>query len=72
MLVILFHILVFDFSVKRSAVFTVAGIAFFWFCCVGADYVGAWGLEPPLDTATGGLSPPLRNVQKFALYRFLA
>ena len=24
---------------------------------IGADYVGAWGLEPPLDTATGGLSP---------------
>ena len=24
---------------------------------IGADYVGAWGLKPPLETATGGLSP---------------
>ena len=24
---------------------------------IGADYAGAWGLEPPLETATGGLSP---------------
>ena len=39
---------------------------------IGADYVGAWGLEPPLENATGGAEPPLRNVQKFALYRFLA
>ena len=40
---------------------------------IGADYVGAWGLEPPLESATGGgAEPPLRNVQKFALYRFLA
>ena len=27
------------------------------FAYIGADYVGAWGLEPPLETATGGLSP---------------
>ena len=24
---------------------------------IGADYVGAWGLVPPLENAPGGLSP---------------
>ena len=44
-------------SYLQQCIFTPISSSFIVEISIGADYVGAWGLEPPLENATGGLSP---------------
>ena len=43
---------------------------FIWLTNIGADYVGAWGLEPPLGNATGSSASPEKLPKQIVLIFF--